>query len=186
MDYFGFKENVISAKLNNGKLRIEFRTRDDEHCYDLLVTEIRKDREYDVCIIKRSSKDDEKRVIDRKIEKNLSYQEVKTLLSKYPEVERKSDDIVYCQIWDYVKAIVNCRRERGYIYVIKTQDEYNISIEQIFLGKKEYNVKIFSPKFELKEVFENINEDKVFEILEKYKLKEVNLRGEKVIFFGFN
>ena len=76
--------------------------------------------------------------------------------------------------------------ERGYIYVIKTQDEYNISIEQIFLGKKEYNVKIFSPKFELKEVFENINEDKVLEILAKYKLKEVNLRGEKVIFFGFN
>ena len=82
MDYFGFKENVISAKLNNGKLRIEFRTRDDEHCYDLLVTEIRKDREYDVCIIKRSSKDDEKRVIDRKIDKNLSYQEVKTLILK--------------------------------------------------------------------------------------------------------
>ena len=186
MDYFGFKENVISAKLNNGKLRIEFRTRDDEHYYDLLVTETRKDRGYDVCIIKRSSKDDEKRVIDRKTEKNLSYQEVKTLLSKYPEIERKSDDIVYCQIWDYVKAIVNCRRERGYIYVIKTQDEYNISIEQIFLGKNEYNVKIFSPKFELKEVFENINEDKVFEILAKYKLKEVNLHGEKVIFFGFN
>ena len=69
MDYFGFKENVISAKTNNGKLRVEFKTRDNEHCYELLVTEIKKNMEYDICTIKRALDDDERRVIDKKIER---------------------------------------------------------------------------------------------------------------------
>lgn len=186
MDYFGFKENVISAKTNNGKLRVEFKTRDNEHCYELLVTEIKKNMEYDICTVKRALDDDKRRVIDKKIERGLSYQDVEVLLLKYPEIERKSTDDVYCKIWEYVKAIVNCRRKRGYIYVVKTLDDLNISIEQIYLGEEDYNVKIFSPKFELEEKFENVKEDKVFEILSKYKLKKVDLYSEKVIFFGFN